>query len=587
VTDGVPSRGGPSSAKIIAAVVLAAVVLVPLNLFTIGFVAAEQTLYRADQLAYWSYSAGLAHGLTHSPVSAVAAIADSVANQELNLLPATPIAASMTVFGTSRLAYLGSVLNIYGAAVVVALLICLFALRDEDSSPRVLNASLSAAFSILMLPDLWYPVFKGYLGLGGVALGIVILGLYLRRSPESLGIKELLLIGFLVGMLSIFRRWYTFWSVAFCVVVGLESLRGAWGRRATGVQAVVTSFRAPAVIGLSAIVTIALLAGPVAIRRLAPGYAEEFVGFARSGGLGDRIAPSVTQFGELTLLTALVAVILMMIQKGAGRRIATVIGIHLLLTYFMMLNLQDHDPQHWYLYSAGLLVLMGVAGMGVLGSMKTVRSFRITAALALLVGVVVTATVFLPTASSLLEAAGPMVPGLRIRPAVRTDIPEVHRLLGTLDRITARRPGYIYVIGCTSTLSEQSLAFANLSLGTSYRAPAMILQSAHVDRRDGFPSGLIQADYVVVADPVQVNLDPSQQQVVILPNQSFLNGVNIAGGFSRVPGDYHFEGGVSVSVYERIRPTRSDDIAGLSDLLRAKYPDRPDIYLPRGEVVKE
>jgi hypothetical protein len=167
-----------------------------------------------------------------------------------------------------------------------------------------------------------------------------------------------------------------------------------------------------------------------------------------------------------------------------------------------------------------------------------------------------------------------------VRPLERNDIAEVQRLLGFLDEQVARREGYIYVLGSTGTLSDQSLAFANRSLGTAYRSPASILQSAHVDRRDGFPSMLLEATYVVVPEPVQTGIVAGEQQVVVIPTDSFVRGENIALAFRRLPVEVLLEGDVRVWVYERERDITADEVAELSALLRSAYPDRPDIWRP-------
>ena len=561
------------------ALILAVAILLPLTIYVVRFVSAERTLYRADQLAYWTYSTGLASGLASNPIGALATVADSVAHSELNLLPAVPIAMSMVVLGPSRLAYLASVANIYGLAVILALVMALVKIRPEGSQPAALSVFVGAAVAILMLPGLWQPVFLGYLGLGGVALGVVVLTLYLRRDSVDLTLLDLVLIGFLIALIALFRRWYAFWSVALCAVILLESLVAAWHGRADGRRRVAGALRPAAVIGLSSVVTVAVLAAPVAMRRLSGGYSEEFVGFAGGGGIGETLWAVVTEYGLITL--AVVAAALVGLVKGAStRRIAVFIGLQLVLTFAMMAGLQAHDPQHWYLYAAGLLVLIGSWVVGRLDGMADGWGKILAGAAAAVVSLLTTAAVLLPVAAPVADALGPLLPGIRVRPAVRQDLDEVARLMTRLDAATARRPGYIYVLGCTSTVSEQSLAFANRSLATAFSSPRWILQTAHVDRRDGFPDMLLEADYVVVPDPPQVNLRPSQQQVVILPTRSFLEGTDIANAYRRMSGEYVFEGGVRVVVFERVRAIRSDEIAELSDRLRERYPDRPDIYAP-------
>jgi hypothetical protein len=561
----------------LGALALAVVTAAVLDLYAVRFVAAERTLYHADQLAYWSFSRGLTEAMMRSPLSALGAVSESVAHAELNLLPAVPVSAAMTVLGGSRTGYVVAILTVYGPAVVLALWAALAATRDPRSPTTIPMAVTGLAAALLLLPSLWYPVFIGYLGLGGVAIGLLILALYLRRPAAHISTRELLLIGFLLALLALFRRWYGIWSIAFWAIVTLESAVGAWRSRGLGRAAVASAVRPAAVVTAAAAATALLLAAPLLAQRLTGGYTEEFVAYGASS-LMQRVGAVITEFGLTTLAFAGIA-LGVLVKRPAYRRSAAVIGGHLVVVFLVMSSLQAHDPQHWYLYSAGLLLLVGTWSVAVLGSDSRSRR-RLAAALLLGVGLVTTVSVLVPTAGTAAGHLGPLVPGLRVRPKVRTDLDQVRGLLGRLDAEVRRRPGYIYVLGSSSVLSDQVLAFANLSLGSEFLSPSAVLSSAHVDRRDGFPRMLLEATYVVVAEPVQAHLGVDQQQVVVVPATSFLESRGIAAAFRRLPGEYHLDDDVTVSLFERVRPIRDDELAEMSDRLRASYPDRPDIYGP-------
>lgn len=562
----------------VATVFLGITVIAALDLYAFRFAAAERTLYHADQLAYWSFSRGLAETMVESPLVAMAAVAESVAHAELNLLPATPVALAMVVVGASRAGYLVSILSVYGLALVVALGWALVSVRAPGKAPASGPVITGALVALLLLPSLWQPVFIGYLGVGGVAIGVVILALYLRRQAAALTTRELLLIGFLVALLALFRRWYGIWAMAFCCVVAAESAWCAWRNRGIGWRAVAAASRPAAWIGAGAAGTMILLAAPLVFRRFAGGYTEEFAAYG-TAGLADRLQSVVSEYGLVTLVIAVVAGVILA-RQPAHRRIVVVIGGLLGLAFFAMMGLQAHDPQHWYLYSAGLLVLVGSWVVAVLEARPTIGRRRLVGGLLVGVGVVVTACVLLPSAGTFADLAGPLVPRMRVRPAVRNDLDQVEALLARLDAEVRRRPGYIYVLASSSRLSDQVLAFANLSLGTDHLSTAAILSSSHVDRRDGFPLLLFEADYVVVPDPAQVHLKPADQQVVLAPTESFLEGRDIAGAFNRLSGEYRLDGDVRVSIFERVRPIRRDELDALSERLRESYPDRPDIYRP-------
>jgi hypothetical protein len=554
---------------------VALLLIVGIDLFALGFIAAERTLYRADRLAYWSYASRLANDLVSDLPSAMSSIAWSVANSELNLLPATPIAAALAVVGDSRAAYVLAVLTIYGAAVIGALLLAVRFSFHEGRRLRSVWVVAGVMAAVLLFPTLWRPVFVGYLGLGGVALGVVILAIYFHGDPVGGSWKRLALVGFLTAVLALFRRWYTLWTAAFFLVVIVDAV---WASARVPRPRIGKAARAPLVVGGAAAATLLALAAPVTFDRLGSGYGEEFAAFTHHGSVAGRAVAVVGEFGLLPLGLVMAAAVLLG-RSGATRRIAVLLPLHALLTYLLMIRVQDHSTHHWYLYLAVFLML---AAFGIVGFAKAnPPAVAVPAVVTVVVtGMLATSAVFVVGAAPVADLLGPLAPGARVRPAQRADLAEVERLLAYLDALNSRRPGYIYVVGCSDTLSEQTLAFANRSLGTEYASPHVILRSSNVDRRDGFPSSLLDAWYVVVPDPVQINMRPEDQQVVVMPNRSFLEGSDLALAFERLPEVFEFENGVRVSVFERRRLHTTAELRQFSDRLRERYPDRPDIYLP-------
>lgn len=547
--------------------------------YAVWFAGAERTLYHADQLAYWTLASGLADELTSHPWEAVRAVSSSVATADVSLLPAVPVALAMAALGTGRLAYLIAVLVVYGVAVVLALVLALGAVDRTSLRHSPWTIPLAAGISLLLLPALWQPVFIGYLDLGGVAICLVVLALYLRHDGPPISVAELALIGLLVALLALFRRWYTVWSLAFCGVVVAEAALGSWRRRSLGWREALLPLRAPLVVGLAAVATVGILAPSVVATRLGSGYADRFAAYGRSDSMIAHAGSAIAQYGLLALSLALLGAGWLWLRADS-RRAGAVLSGQLALTWLLMTRLQHHSPQHWYLYSAGLLMLLGLPAARLLSepSRPGLRAAAATCALA--VAVTVSLGTLWPGAEPAAVALEPWTSARHVRPLVRSDLDEVVRLLHTLDRLQAEQPGWIYVLASSDVLSDQALAFANRSLGAEFAAAGRILQAAHVDLRDGFPAMLLEADWVVVGRPVQTHLAPESQQVVVVPAERFLEGRGIAAAFERVPAGFALEGGVSAEIYRRMRPIAPDELADLSDRLRARYPDRPHIWQP-------
>jgi len=578
ISDRGPVTRHGAQRQVLPVVVMVAVCTFVLNILVIIFVRAEHYLYHADLLTYWSFAINLAAQLVADPVGAIFSISASVAHRTLNLLPATPVAMVLAVVGSSRLAYILTVLNLYGVAAVALVGLTIEDLRPNRSSLSGWWAALAAALALLIMSPMWRPMLIGYLGIGGVAIGAAILLLYLRRPAVELSLRELALIGFLVALLTLFRRWYSFWTVAFCVTVATEAAITSWRGRASWRDALRSAARAPAVIGATTVATLLVLALPAVLEMATTDYAGVFSAYKARHGMVAVVGSVVWEQGLLfmTLATAAAA---SLIAAQRTRRLGVFLTIHAVLTFILMRRVQDHSPHHWYLYTADTAVVLGLAFALWLARARTTGRRAAVAVVLLGAGLAITSAMYCPPAGRLADAAGRLVSAHRARPVVRDDLDQVRRLLGDLDHLTAEG-SWIYVLGSTAILSDHVLGFANLSLGTDYASPARILRAAHVDRRDGFPSMLLRADLVVVGAPGQLHLRPEDQQVMAIPIAQFLDRTGYAAAFRRRPETYHLEDGVTAYLFERARPSTRAEIGSLVRTLRAAYPDDPRIYLP-------
>jgi hypothetical protein len=546
------------------------VVILALIIYASWFVQTERTLYYADYMTYWSYSSNFARLVMDHPFVALRALAHSVANNDVNLLPAAPISAVMVLCGSSRLVYVLTVLALYGLATAVMLLVALGRLGS-------VRPTWIAPLALLLLPTLWRAVFLGYLGIGGVALALAVIALVVVHPQPGSRAKEMALAGFLLALLVIFRRWYGVWALAIVIVVGLDSLWSYWRSSATGGERIRESFTGPLVLGCSAGATMLILAAPITFRRVVTEYAVRYEAYSL-GSVADRWAMAVRHFGWLELVVVAGSAAVLM-SSSELRRLGVLLSLQLVLSYSIMVSIQDHGAHHWYLYYPQALLLVGLA-IGYLMSSLSARARTVTASLLTVTGASITLVVFCPSAAVFSEPLGRLFPADRIQPRVRDDLTEVRRLLAYLDRGLEQRPRGIYVIASSELLSDTVLGFANFSLGTDFRSPNKIFGSAHVDRQHGFPRALLMADTVVVADPVQYHLRPEDQRVVGFPAASFIEGTDVALAYRRSPETFELDGGVRALVFERVRPIASDEVEELSARLRDAYPDRPDIYSP-------
>jgi len=564
-------------------VVLTVVILagwIGCNAFWSVFAEREKTLYAWDHVAYWSLTASLAEDLSTHPVAALVNVGRSLAQDELNLLPSMPLAPSLALFGQSRRAWILTVLNIYALPV---LLLGLWAVwrwgeRPENDWDQSVGAMIWLA-TILLFAPLWEPLALGYLDIGGLILIFAAIGLVVGTTPlqrREAGLRALA-TGVLVAVLLIFRRWYAFWSLSFCIVVALGALIAVVRYKKTG-RPMFDALRMPLMIGAGVVGALVLLVGPRLATMAGTDYGDRFIHYKIHGSVWAELGGLVGHFGLLPLgIAAAGALILLKSEKT--RWFAAGLMTQLVVIAVLFRRIQDPTPQHWYLLLPGLMLLTAGGLTAWLSAVGRVGR-RWGVGVVVMLGLLVSAQVF--GVVSVLPS--PLAPSPKVVPKVRTDLAEFERLMTWLDGRLEMGSEWIYVLAATGAVSDSSLGFANFSLGTRNRSSAHVLMTAQVDRRDGFPDGLFLANIVVLPLPIAVRGAGETQRVVEVPARLFLEGVEIADAFVRLDEIFSFDAGVTAHVFERFRPNTPAEVQALSDLLKVYYPDRPEIWTPQEAV---
>lgn len=551
---------------------LAAAVAIVTAALATWYVTGERTLYRDDHVAYWSLSSDLARRLATDPVPALGAVARSV-DRELNLLPALPIAVGMLIAGRSRLAYVLLVVVIYVVPAVLAT--AWVAARATTTAQRTRLAPFAVGALLLWLPAFLQPVLLGYLDAGGVALGGVAWACYLLATGEARrGSLAAVGAGLAAALLALFRRWYGIGVVGFVAAVAVDTALTAAAARRGGPRAMVRAARPGLITVATCLAALAAIALPRLAAIAATDYADRFAAWDSAVTPLAELVAAVVRYGALPLVVV-GGLAVTALGLTAMRRPALLLLTQVAVSWLVFHRIQDPSVHHWYLWLPGLviaaaltLVELDVRWMG--GHGRLVAAVATGGTAVFLIAVL---------------AAPPAVAGrvgvlgdVRLQPTVHRDLDEVRRLLTVLDERLALRPGPIYVLAMRGLVTDTSLGFANFSLDAEYLAPRFVLASAHVDRRDGFPDGLLAARYVLLPMPLEAPDPPVHHRVLAVPAAQILAGTGIGAAFRRSPERFQLEGGVTVLLYDRLRPSTPAEIEALSAELRHFYPDRPRIW---------
>jgi hypothetical protein len=590
--------------------VVACVLLLNVALFT--YVCHEHTLYAWDYDFYWDMCGQYVHYyLTATHVKFVRDVLGSIRTNEYTAEPVMPAAIAIALgeklhlFSFSRVAYVLANGNFYLVPALL-LLIWFVSVLQKNKFSLDINAIRPAVWfagglMALLTPALWIPLLRGFPDGGGLVFCFLVMILFVRwhqeqRSKTDDALTWLAIAILLVGLVY-FRRWYLYWVLWFWIAAGILCLWDVYGQWRSGLRGQ-PIFRRATVLGGGAFVFAVLMfvVSPHFIRELLTyNFADHYAAYQFSKTFWQFLANNFSSPGIVFILLFLGGLAygfsIPHLRKLVVFQVVQFVGA---VVHFG--HTQDFGPQHRYL----LLALM--LPWGTLFVAIGLEKFRWRLATCLISVGILTATLSFTSLSDTVPAAlRPLIGVVNGAPLTRGDLAEWLRLGKTMDAILlSHGNGRVYVLASNTTFNSSALSSLNRSLDQNFITPGFVDNTGDIDKRDGFPVDLLRARYVLVASPVLTVLNPAELQIVVVPEQEFLEGTGIAAAFEKLPyqfkldagGTYELDGGVkannfgevNVYIYQKIRNITSEEAKQLSDKLREAHPDRPYIYTPPDEI---
>ena len=522
------------------------VLFVAVNALAMFYLATSATVYVWDNAGYWT----VARALAQEPLGLgqLRQVAGSIVTQEYNYLLAYPVSLVMRLFGGSRAVFVLSIVNFYLLPALWGL--CVLG--------RV--RKWGGALLWLLFPSLTYLALVGFVDVAACAVAIWAVVFYTRRDAPAC--SRGVLAGACLALSFLLRRYFLFFAAAF----GLAALLRLLVRRAREERVAFGSLFATAAVA-AAYFTQAFL-----VDKLTTDYGDLYSAYAL--GLNSDALLFCRYFGYLVLAAALLWGLYRTIVQREARGDALLALAQLAACFFLLTRVQSHGQQHTLLYLPCLALLLAPQGEE--------PPWRNRAAWAL--GAVCTLVTLLPrpqpTSISAIGVPDP-VPGFSCWGPRRSDVDQLLALSDYLNGLAAQQGGDCSAAVCASSLLLNSETLANLrpslNLPTSAQGMRYIYVNS-VDKRDPFTWAMLDADYLVVGDPIQVHLGEENQQIISLVAHAVLEGTGLGTAYTRLPDAYTLQDGSMIYVYQRTRPVTSEEREWISAQLTARYPEYQALY---------
>ena len=569
------SELGYRTTEIVPLVTFLIVFAIAGSIFITVFFNAEQEIRTYDSTVYWIRSIEGRSLLTDSLPQYLAQLRNSLRYEYTNLA-AFPLIPLSLALGQEFSGFCLSVFLVY--YLPSCLFLAIFALRltrlangPERAGPGLLDFIACFCLCALSVGFFW-PVMNGYLDVAGVLLMALLLNQTLHWDGVDFKLKRNLALAALSLLLLLTRRWYAYYIVGFYASFGLYAvlamaLGGSFTLRRLGR----VFLNLGLIAGFSALCLL-LLNPQIFAAFLGTDYAVAYSAY-KSRDLWQNILEMSRNAGLLWAAAA-VAGALWLLKSRPARLAALRFLLAAAIAAALFSLVQDMGYHHQYLLLPTLLVLAGVfctaAAQFALSRKIPGLGFVFLAACA-----VNFSFGYFPATQKPAYAAQPLTTVMRRYPRQDVNHGLIRRIVADLQVKTRGTSDLVYVVGDGQPLSPELLKRSFLPAQTD--AAPFVLENNIVDLRDGFPSQLFLAEYVLLADPFRTSFGTTQQvsyQVydLLLHDPDFSSYYRL---------DETWRGqGEDMLLFRKTRPTDAACVDLLKERLQALYPGQAALFEP-------
>jgi hypothetical protein len=459
-------------------------------------------------------------------------------------LPSIPLLPLRIMLGGSRLSFINGLVLAY--VIPFSLIMGLILSRIILVKPRLVFWSTS--FFSLLIPSIWIPIFRGFPDIGGSALiSLAILNYWKDSNLKTK--NQRILIAFLLGISVLFRRHFIYSVRALILTIIICKLIEIFPRY----RRRVTSFLKYLKIFSLRLAHVLFLFGAfsfiVIIKALFINYRALYASYEASATSNAEFY--IQAFGLIMCVSSSIGFIYAHQNKSIDRRTSDFLflfGLISIIQWFFFakqINIQYVTHFLIFIIPGNYLLIHIICSKFNQPIRNTFLIFSIFFYSLNFLYAISTNPKFIYPISLLFSK--------KESPLFRQDYESVESLVQYL-RAHSNSSQKIYVAASSYTLNYSVFTVAEQQRFGKSILP--ISRNSNIDSRDFYPlNGLLQAHYVVVASPYQYHIDPKEQTVVKVVVDAFKQNWAIAQDFTPIPQTFTLEHGVTVRIYERIRPT--------------------------------
>lgn len=532
-------------------------------------------IYFWDYGREWKSAILVKDSLVYNPIGALKSIYWSINNEDYNQFMPMLISLPIYLIGASfkRYVVLVEIFYMIPAVIVMSLLIykILIILKLDKVRFPVL------VLCICLTPILHYVMFDGFMDSPVLMIVSCTWLMSVDWNYEKFSIKKSILTALTLTLLVVFRRHFAYYVVGYLVsqmlVVILQIYEGS---KTDNIQLIKGYIQNMSIIGIISIVILVAFFRNFLIRSVFNDFSIAYKAYDVT--LKEKFARIPEVFGWAVLILAFICPVLYSVKRRTVIKIIVPLYVNIIVTTGLLWRVLQMNYHQYYLILVPALVLEFVGVFGVASLIHRENSIKYASIFIVIISSINICTMFAPQLRN--------VPGreafttLHYSPKTRNDIGEINRLVYDINIIEQKDSNnHLYTLASSGILNYNILSMSQLPEKTN--AVPQMYPTHDVDLRDGFPEGFLNANYVIVANPIQAHLPEGTQEVVrYLASQVMDSGTTI-GKYYQLEKEYYLDNAVTVGLYRRNCELGRDAYEELNAYYGALYPDSPQLFSDR------
>lgn len=497
--------------------------------FSVCYISTEHNIYYWDYIDYQITFQEFGELLKTSIVKFIFKLHSSVASSEYNAVPILLPLIFYDIFGSNRTVYIASLLCIYYIPS------CLSLIYIIEKYNKHINTNFLISIIFLFTPFL-YPTLRGYLGIGGlIPLSIALYIALFYDIHKKVCLKNMFIIGVMIYICFLFRRWYIFTVISFYISYFLYNIFYHVKSYKIILYNIIIS-------GMTTLALVLIFQFPLIFRTITTNYYYAYTAFS-SGILANikELFNALPGFQWLCIICAAIYEILYIKEKKC---LFLILFVSILIITFN--SMQHADPQH-RLPIFYILIFIFLKAISDFNYQCHNMALKYTLA-CLIVGAFLFN--FLWTFSIGMSTCFPsfFIQSEKAYPLKHPEYEGLVELTNTLKNIIKKYNAKITIFGTSGVLNESMI---RTQLGKKYNGS--ILSTSQIDQRDGIPTNSLRANFVVITNPIQYQFSPNVHTVITIPSQKILHGKGIGKAFEQYKEPYDIGNGIHATIYRRLR----------------------------------